>query len=85
MRISILKVALLAAVAALPSVASAKGMMKPPPGACAFGKKWIATGTICSFNCDPKTMVCAQQLCVNGGLNLVLPCYDGFCAVKCGG
>jgi hypothetical protein len=85
--ISVLKIAVLAAAVALPStfsVASARGM-KLPPGACAFEKKAIATGTVCSFKCDPKTMWCQQQLCLNGTLTPVLSCYSGFCAPKCGG
>ena len=85
---SVLKVALLAAAVALPasiSVASAKEM-KLPPGACAFGKNGVvAAATVCSFNSDPKTMWSQQQLCVNGTLTPVLPCYTGFCTPKCGG
>jgi hypothetical protein len=86
--ISVLQVALLAGAVALPagiSIASAKGATLPP-GACAFEKKGvIATGTICSFSCDPKTMWCQQQLCVNGTLTPMVPCYTGFCTAKCGG
>jgi hypothetical protein len=83
--ISVAKVLLLAAAVALPSVASAKAM-KAPPGSCAFGKKgFIASSTMCSYNCDPQTKWCAQQLCVNGSLNQLLPCYSGFCTAKCGG
>jgi hypothetical protein len=88
---SVLKVALLAGVVALPasiSAASAKGM-KPaplPPGACAFEKKGvIAANTMCSYQCNPATSWCSQQLCVNGALTQVLPCYSGFCTPKCGG
>ena len=82
--ISVVKILLLAAAVALPSVASAK--TKLPPGACAFGKKGvIASGAVCSYNCDPKTMWCAQQLCVNGTLNQILPCLSPFCSPKCGG
>jgi hypothetical protein len=84
---SVVKVALLAATVALPasfSAASAKGM-KPPPGACAFEKKWIATGTLCSYQCNPATQWCSQQLCTNGALTPMLPCYGSFCAAKCGG
>ena len=85
---SFVKIALLAGAVALPasfSAAEAK-TMKLPPGACAFGKKGvIASGAVCSYNCDPKTMWCAQQLCVNGALNQVLPCLSPFCSPKCGG
>jgi len=81
---SVVRVALLAAAVALPSsLALAKG--KPPAGACAFEKKWIATGTICSYQCNPATQWCSQQLCTNGFLTPMLPCYGSFCAAKCGG
>ncbi len=83
--ISIVKIALLAGTVALLSVASAEAM-KLPPGACAFGKKGVvAANTICSYQCDPKTQWCSQQLCVNGTFTQVLPCYTGFCTAKCGG
>jgi hypothetical protein len=84
---SVVKVAFLAAAVALPSsitIASAKGM-KPPPGACAVGKKWVANGTLCSYQCNPQTTVCAQQYCVNGALVQVWPCWGGFCSPKCPG
>jgi hypothetical protein len=85
---SVLKVVLLAGAVALPasfSAAEAKGKPKLPPGACAFEKAGIPTNTICSFNSDPKTMWSQQQLCVNGVLTPMLPCYSGFCTAKCGG
>lgn len=81
--ISIVKVVVLAAAVALPSVASAK--TKLPPGACAFGKKGvIAAGMMCSYNCDPKTGWCAQQACWNGQLTPLMSCIPPFCFVKCG-
>jgi len=80
------KVAILACAVALPasfSVADAKA--KLPPGACAFGKKGvIASGMMCSYNCDPKTGLCAQQACWNGQLSPLLSCLPPFCLVKCG-
>ena len=80
---SIVKIAILAAAVALPSVASAKA--KLPPGACAFGKKGvIAAGLMCSYNCDPKTGWCAQQSCWNGQLTPIVSCLPPFCFVKCG-
>jgi len=85
--IPVVKVAVLAFVVATPlgvSVASAKAM-KLPPGACAFGKKAMANGTVCSYQCNPQTNWCAQQLCINGAVTQVLPCFGGFCAAKCGG
>jgi hypothetical protein len=84
---SVLKIAVLAGAVALPmsfSAASAKGV-KLPPGACAFEKKGIANNAICSYQCNATTMWCSQQLCVNGTLTQVLPCYGSFCAPKCGG
>jgi hypothetical protein len=88
---SIVKVAMLAAAVSLPasfSVAEAKAMAKVtlPPGACAVGKKSMVTNaTFCSSNCDAKTMWCQQQVCLNGALATVLPCFGSFCAPKCGG
>ncbi len=67
--------------------ASAKAMkhtMKLPPGACAVEKKAVNTGTICSYQCNAVNW-CAQQLCSNGALVQVLPCYGAFCAAKCAG
>jgi hypothetical protein len=84
---SVVKVALLAGLIALPasfSVASAKAM-KLPPGACAFEKSAVASNTFCSFNCDPATNWCSQQLCSNGVLTKIIPCYGTFCSTKCGG
>jgi hypothetical protein len=69
-------------------VASAKAMkhsMKLPPGACAVEKKAVNTGTICSYQCNAQTNWCAQQMCTNGALVQVLPCYGAFCAAKCAG
>jgi hypothetical protein len=86
---SIVKVALLAAAVSLPasfSVAEAKTMAKVtlPPGACAVGKKSVLTNAmLCSSNCT-QTMWCQQQVCLNGTLATVLPCYGSFCAPKCG-
>jgi len=82
---SVVKVALAIGVA-LPfgvSVASAK-MMKLPP-ACAFEKKAVTNGIICSYQCNAQTNWCAQQLCINGALSQVVPCFGGFCSPKCGG
>jgi hypothetical protein len=84
---SVAKVAVLAFAVALPlsvSVASAK-TMKLAPGACAFEKKGIASGTVCSYQCNAQTNWCAQQLCINGALTQVVPCFGGFCTPKCRG
>lgn len=79
---TIAKIALLAAAVALPTVASAKTAL--PPGACAFGKKGVvAAGAMCSFNCDPKTNVCAQQACWNGHLTTIVSCFKPFCFSAC--
>jgi hypothetical protein len=61
-----------------------KQSMKLPPGACAVEKKAVNTGTICSYQCN-ATNWCAQQMCANGALVQVLPCYGPFCAAKCTG
>ncbi len=83
---SLVKVALLAGAVALPaSFSAADAKTKLPPGACAVGRHVVASGTMCSFKCDPKTMWCSQQLCFNGTLSQVLSCYSGFCTPKCGG
>jgi len=85
---SVVKVVILAAAVALPvsfSAAEAK-TMKLPPGACAIGKKGVlASSMVCSYGCDPKTMMCMQQLCINGVLNQVGLCFSPFCSPKCGG
>ena len=65
------------------SAASAKKAL--PPGACALTKGAVANNTFCSFNCDPATNWCSQQLCTNGTLTKVVPCYGTFCSVKCSG
>jgi hypothetical protein len=81
---SIVTIAMLAGAVALPPVALAKA--KAPPGSCAVDKKhFVATNTVCSYNCNPQTQWCSQQLCVNGAFTPMLPCYTGFCTAKCGG
>jgi len=84
---SVAKIALLAgALTAMSfSAASAKGAVKIPPGACAFQKVAIANNSFCSFDCNPATNWCSQQLCTNGALTKVIPCYGTFCSAKCGG
>jgi hypothetical protein len=84
---SFVKIALVAGAVALPagfSAALAKSA-PPPPGSCAFGKTYIPTTTFCSYQCDATTQWCSQQLCVNGVITPVLPCYGTFCTAKCGG
>jgi hypothetical protein len=84
---SVVNVAVLALAVAMPlavSVASAK-TMRLAPGACAFEKKGIASGTMCSYQCNAQTYWCAQQLCINGALVQVVPCFSGFCTQKCAG
>jgi hypothetical protein len=67
------------------SAAAMKHAMKLPPGACAVAKKAVNSGAICSYQCNAQTNWCAQQLCVNGALNQVLPCFGPLCAPKCAG
>jgi hypothetical protein len=85
--ISVLKVVALAGSLALVSNApgaSAK-MMKMPPGACAFSKKAVvANGMMCSYQCNPATMWCSQQLCSNGQWTQIISCFGTFCTKKCG-
>jgi hypothetical protein len=59
---SVVNVAALTLAAAMPlavSVASAK-TMRLAPGACAFQKKGIASGTLCSYQCNAQPNWCAQ-------------------------
>jgi hypothetical protein len=84
--ISVLKVALLAVAVTLPASLPAAAGKALPPGACAYEKKGVvANTTFCSYQCNAQTMWCAQQLCTNGVLTQVLPCYGSFCSPKCGG
>jgi len=80
---SIVKIALLTAAIALPT-SYAFAAAAPPAGSCAFGKKWIASGTFCSLNCDDNTKWCSQQGCFNGITTPAVPCYGTFCTAKCG-
>jgi hypothetical protein len=86
---SLLKiVSLAAAVALLASFSGASmaaKMTKVPPGACAFEKKFVANGAMCSYDCDPGTMWCSQQMCTNGQFQKIISCYGAFCTNKCGG
>jgi hypothetical protein len=84
---SVMKVAVLAGLVAAASVsaASAKGKVTIPPGGCAYQKSAVANYAFCSFDCDAATNWCSQQLCTNGALTKVIPCYGTFCAAKCGG
>jgi hypothetical protein len=83
---SIAKIALLAgAVVAMSLSAASAKSVKLPPGACAFQKVAVANNSFCSFDCDPATNWCSQQLCSNGTLTKVVPCYGTFCSAKCGG
>jgi hypothetical protein len=82
---SIVKLALMAGAVAAMSLSSASAKtVKLSPGACAFQKVAVANNSFCSFNCD-ATGWCSQQLCSNGTLTKVVPCYGTFCTAKCGG
>jgi hypothetical protein len=80
------KMILVAGAVALPtSFSVSANAAKLPPGACAVGKKAaIANAAACSFQCNPTTGWCSQQMCVNGQLVQVLSCYGTFCSAKCG-
>jgi hypothetical protein len=82
---SIAKAALLAAAVALPASFSAAEarIVKLPPGACAFGRSGVSNGALCSYNCNPSTQWCAQQICTNGALVQMIPCWGSFCSGKC--
>jgi hypothetical protein len=84
-KVGILSLAVALAVASSVPLASAKpaAKMKLPPGACAFEKKAVNAGAICSHQCNAQTNWCAQQLCTNGTLVQVLPCFGPFCTAKC--
>jgi hypothetical protein len=54
-----------------------------PAGACKFEKKFISTGTTCSFACDQNNW-CSVQTCQNGQLTkMPIGCYGNFCVTKC--
>jgi hypothetical protein len=84
---TLLKFALLAGAVAGASVTSsdswAAKKMAMPPGACAFEKKFVTTGTTCSFACDQNNW-CSVQTCQNGTLTkMPIGCYGSFCVTKC--
>jgi hypothetical protein len=79
---SVLKVAFVAAAVTLPASLPAAAK-KWPPGTCLFGRHAVANGALCSYNCNPTTQWCAQQLCSNGTLVQVLPCWGKVCSAKC--
>ena len=88
-----LKCALLIAAVALFSgfsstadAAKMARMTRLPPGACGFEKKKVvANGTICSYNCNPQSLWCSQQLCQNGRFEQIINCFGAFCSGRCGG
>ncbi len=85
---SVVNVAVLAgalAAAGVPVALAKGGKVSIPAGGCAYQKAAIANNTFCSFDCDPATNWCSQQLCTNGTLTKVIPCYGNFCSAKCGG
>jgi hypothetical protein len=84
---SLLKFAMLAGAVIGISIASSHSFaakkMAMPAGACAFEKKYIATGTSCSFACDQNNW-CSVQYCSNGQLTkMPVGCYGRFCVGKC--
>jgi hypothetical protein len=86
--ISLTKILVVTLAFALAVPAAPKAMkhaMKLPPGACAVEKKAVNAGTICSYQCNAQTNWCAQQICGNGTLVQVLPCFGPFCTPKCAG
>jgi len=83
--VTFVKIALLAGAVALTSISAASAKTAPPPGSCAYGKSYIATGTFCSYSCDATSQWCLQQGCFNSVSTPALPCYGTFCTAKCGG
>jgi hypothetical protein len=83
--IPLLKVAALAlAVSSLSGVSmAAKVKMKMTPGSCAYEKHAVANGAMCSYECNPTTMWCSQQMCTNGQLHQIISCFGNFCTNKC--
>jgi hypothetical protein len=84
--ISLLKIATLAGAVALMASfpnASFAAKMKLPPGACAFNKKAIGNGMICSYSCNPASNWCSQQICLNGTLQQTISCFGAFCSMRC--
>jgi hypothetical protein len=83
--ISLLRIASCAGLIALAVVpaASAK-MMRRAPDTCVFHRKVVANGTVCSFDCDPKTSGCSQQMCDKGKFDAVIGCLPPFCTHSCG-
>jgi hypothetical protein len=84
---SIVKFALIASTVVGVSIASSDSFaakkMAMPAGACKFEKKYIATGTSCSFACDQNNW-CSVQTCSNGALTkMPIGCYGSFCVTKC--
>ena len=79
------KIALVACAMTLPAGLASAKTIKLAPGACAFEKSGIASNSMCSYQCNPQNGWCSQQLCVNGVLTPMVPCYGSFCTPKCGG
>jgi hypothetical protein len=81
------KIALLAGAVIGLSLASsstyAAKKMTLPPGACAFEKKAVNTGTTCSYSCDANNW-CSVQTCTNGQWTQApIGCWGNFCWAKC--
>jgi len=84
---SVVKFALIATAVAGVSISSSDSFaakkMAMPAGACKFEKKYVNTGTTCSFACDQNNM-CSVQTCQNGTLTkMPIGCYGAFCVAKC--
>jgi hypothetical protein len=54
------------------------------PDACFFHRHVSAAGTWCSYQCDPNSLGCKQQICVGGHWTQALPCLRPFCLQSCG-
>lgn len=87
---SVLKIVSLAAalamVAAVPGASAkvAHKITKRPPDSCILHRHVVAAGTVCSYDCDPKSLWCSQQVCSGGHFYPVISCQSIFCTRKCG-
>jgi hypothetical protein len=78
-------VAMSAAVVLVVGVPNASARMKRhPPDACLFHRHYLAAGTLCSYDCNPNTLGCSQQICSGGHWSAALPCPRPFCTQRCG-
>ncbi len=85
---STLKIVSLAAafaiLAGVPGASAKHRYTRRPPDACVFHRHVIAAGTLCSYDCNPNSLGCSQQICSGGHWAAALPCVRPFCFRRCG-